>query len=315
MKRKAIIVGIRGIKLSSEEIYLLKKEKPWGVILFSRNIKNLIQLKKLIIDIKNCIKDKNYPILIDQEGGSVSRLNKIIDLSIFSQGFFGNFYKNDRKNFYDYYKIYIDTVCEIIKKVGININTVPVLDVRRKNSHIIIGNRSFSSDASIVSKMGNLCINLYSKNKIATVIKHIPGHGLSKCDSHHKLPVINTKKNELIKKDFKPFKNCKSPFAMTAHVIYSIYDPINTATHSRIVINEIIRKHIGFRGILISDDISMKALKYGLKDNATKALDAGCNLILHSNGNMQEMSKLTKIIPTIDKFTQKKTSHFYNFLR
>ena len=315
MKRKAIIVGIRGIKLSSEEIYLLKKEKPWGVILFSRNIKNLIQLKKLIIDIKNCIKDKNYPILIDQEGGSVSRLNKIIDLSIFSQGFFGNFYKNDRKTFYDYYKIYIDTVCEIIKKVGININTVPVLDVRRKNSHSIIGNRSFSNDASIVSKMGNLCINWYSKNKIATVIKHIPGHGLSKCDSHHKLPVINTKKNELIKKDFKPFKNCKSPFAMTAHVIYSIYDPINTATHSRIVINEIIRKHIGFRGILISDDISMKALRYGLKDNATKALDAGCNLILHSNGNMQEMSKLTKIIPTIDKFTQKKTSHFYKFLR
>ena len=315
MKRKAIIVGIRGIKLSSEEIYLLKKEKPWGVILFSRNIKNLIQLKKLIIDIKNCIKDKNYPILIDQEGGRVSRLNKIIDLSIFSQGFFGNFYKNDRKTFYDYYKIYIDTVCEIIKKVGININTVPVLDVRRKNSHSIIGNRSFSSDASIVSKMGNLCINLYSKNKIATVIKHIPGHGLAKCDSHRKLPVINTKKNELIKKDFKPFKNCKSPFAMTAHVIYSIYDPINTATHSRIVINEIIRKHIGFRGILISDDISMKALRYGLKDNATKALDAGCNLILHSNGNMQEMSKLTKIIPTIDKFTQKKTSHFYNFLR
>ena len=315
MKRKAIIVGIRGIQLSSEEVYLLKKEKPWGVILFSRNIKNLIQLKKLIIDIKNCIKDKNYPILIDQEGGRVSRLNKIIDLSIFSQGFFGNFYKNDRKNFYDYYKIYIDTVCEIIKKVGININTVPVLDVRRKNSHNIIGNRSFSYHPSIISKMGNLCINLYSKNKIATVIKHIPGHGLSKCDSHHKLPVINTKKNELIKKDFKPFKNCKSPFAMTAHVIYSIYDPINTATHSRIVINEIIRKHIGFRGILISDDISMKALRYGLKDNATKALDAGCNLILHSNGNMQEMSKLTKIIPTIDKFTQKKTSHFYNFLR
>ena len=311
MKRKAIIVGIRGIKLSSEEIYLLKKEKPWGVILFSRNIKNLIQLKKLIIEIKNCIKDKNYPILIDQEGGRVSRLNKIIDLSIFSQSFFGNFYKNDRKTFYDYYKIYIDTVCEIIKKVGININTVPVLDVRRKNSHIIIGNRSFSSDASIVSKMGNLCINLYSKNKIATVIKHIPGHGLAKCDSHHKLPVINTKKNELIKKDFKPFKNCKSPFAMTAHVIYSIYDPINTATHSRIVINEIIRKHIGFRGILISDDISMKALRYGLKDNATKALDAGCNLILHSNGNIQEMSKLTKIIPTIDKFTQKKKHRIF----
>ena len=315
MKRKAIIIGIRGLKLSPDEIYLLKKEKPWGVILFSRNIKNLLQLRKLIIDIKNCVKDKNYPILIDQEGGQVSRLNKIIDLSIFSQGFFGNFYKNDKKTFYNYYKIYIDTVSEIIKKVGININTVPVLDVRRKNSHNIIGNRSFSNDPSVVSKIGNLCINLYNKNKIATVIKHIPGHGLSKCDSHHKLPVVNNKKDVLIKKDFKPFKNCDSHFAMTAHVIYSIYDPVNTATHSRIVINEVIRKHIGFRGILISDDISMKALRYGLKDNAIKALDAGCNLILHCNGNMQEMRKLAKIIPTIDKFTQKKTSHFYNFLR
>ena len=314
MKRKAIIIGIRGLKLSPDEIYLLKKEKPWGVILFSRNIKNLFQLEKLIIDIKNCVKDKNYPILIDQEGGRVSRLNKIIDLSIFSQGLFGNFYKNDKKKFYNYYKIYIDTVSEIIKKVGININTVPVLDVRRKDSHSIIGNRSFSNNPSIVSKIGNLCINLYNKNKIATVIKHIPGHGLSKCDSHHKLPVINNKKNVLIKKDFKPFKNCNSHFAMTAHVIYSVYDPINTATHSRIVINEIIRKHIGFRGILISDDISMKALRYGLRDNAIKALDAGCNLILHCNGNMQEMRKLTKIIPTIDKFTQKKTSHFYKFL-
>ena len=314
MKRKAIIVGIRGIKLSSEEIYLLKKEKPWGVILFSRNIKNLTQLKKLIIDIKNCIKDKNYPILIDQEGGRVSRLNKIIDLSIFSQGFFGNFYKNDRKTFYDYYKIYIDTVCEIIKKVGININTVPVLDVRRKNSHSIIGNRSFSSDASIVSKMGNLCINLYSKNKIATVIKHIPGHGLSKCDSHHKLPVINTKKNELIKKDFKPFKNCKSLFAMTAHVIYSVYDPIYTATHSKIIINDIIRKKLKFRHLLISDDICMKALKYGLKENVIKSLKAGCNLILHCNGNINEMRIIANNVPKIDDFVIKKTSQFYKFL-
>ena len=101
---------------------------------------------------------------------------------------------------------------------------------------------------------------------------------------------------------------------MTAHLIYTIYDSIHTATHSKIVINDVIRKHIGFKGLLISDDISMKALKYGLKDNAIKALDAGCNLILHCNGNIKEVSKLVKIIPTIDKFTQKKTSHFYKFL-
>ena len=314
MNRKAIIYGIRGTKLTVEERYLLKTEKPWGIILFSRNIKNLIQLKFLINDIRKSIKDKNYPILIDQEGGKVSRLNKIIDLSLFSQGYFGELYKKDKKVFIHHYKIYLDKVCDILKRVGININTVPVMDVRRKNSHNVIGNRSFSTDPTIVSTIGNLCIHLYKKNKIATVIKHIPGHGLAKCDSHYNLPIIKTKKTELIKKDFKPFRTRQSLFAMTAHVIYAIYDPIYTATHSKIVINDVIRKHIGFKGLLISDDISMKALKYGLKDNAIKALDAGCNLILHCNGNIKEVRELVKIIPTIDKFTQKKTSHFYKFL-
>ena len=315
MRRKAIIFGIRGTKLTAEERHLLKTEMPWGIILFSRNIKNLSQLKYLIKDIRGIIKDKNYPILIDQEGGSVSRLNKIIDFSLFSQGYFEKLYKQDKKVFTHRYNIYIDKVCDILKKVGININTVPVMDVRRKKSHNVIGKRSFSADPIIVSKIGNLCINLYKKNKIATVIKHMPGHGLAKCDSHYNLPVIKAKKTELINKDFKPFRSCQSFFAMTAHVIYSIYDPIYTATHSKIVINDVIRKHIGFKGILISDDISMKALKYGLKDNAIKAIDAGCNLILHCNGNIKEVSKLVKIIPTIDKFTQKKTSHFYKFLR
>ena len=314
MNRKAVIFGIKGYGLTNKEKKFLKKVKPWGIILFSRNIKNLFQLRNLTDEIRKIIKDSSYPILIDQEGGRVSKLNKIIDLSLFSQGYFGKLYKHDKKVFTHRYKIYIDKVCDILKKVGININAVPVMDVRRKNSHNVIGDRSFSTDPTIVTKIGKLCINLYNKNKIATVIKHIPGHGLAKCDSHYNLPVVKIKKAELIKKDFKPFRRCQSFFAMTAHVIYTIYDPIYTATHSKIIINNVIRKHIGFKGLLISDDISMKALKYGLKDNAIKALDAGCNLILHCNGNIKEVSRLVKIIPTIDKFTQKKTSHFYKFL-
>ena len=314
MRRSAIIFGIKGYKLTQDEKKLLKKSKPWGIILFSRNIKNILQLKNLVDDIKNTIKDKKYPILIDQEGGQVSRLNKIIDLSLFSQDFFGKLYYSDKKNFNYLYKIYIDNVSKILKKVGININTAPVLDVRRKNSHKIIGNRSFSANPNIVSKLGNLCIELYKKNKIGTVIKHIPGHGLSKCDSHFNLPIVENSKKELINKDFKPFKICSSFFAMTAHVIYKNYDSKFTATHSKTVINEIIRKRIGFKGLLISDDINMKALKYGLEENALKALDAGCNLVLHCNANIREMNKLTKIIPTIDEFTQKKTSDFYKFI-
>ena len=314
MKRKAIIFGIKGTSLTTEESQLLKTEKPWGIILFSRNIKNINQLKYLINSIKTITKDKKYPILIDQEGGQVSRLNKLIDLSVFSQNYFGKLYIRNRISFRQHYKIYNDIVCNIMKKVGININTIPVLDVRRKNSHNTISDRSFSTDPEIVSKIGNFCIDLYKKNKIATVIKHIPGHGLSKQDSHHELPIIRASNAELVKKDFKPFKMCNSLFAMTAHVIYKIYDPIYTATHSKIVINDVIRKHIGFKGIIISDDISMRALKFGLIDNATKALEAGCNLVLHCNGRIKDMKKLIKIIPTIDKFTQKKTSHFYKLL-
>ena len=314
MNRKAVIFGIKGTQLTNEERYLIKTEKPWGIILFSRNVKNLFQLKQLTNDIKKSIKDKNYPILIDQEGGKVSRLNAIIDLSFFSQDYFGRLYKKDKKFFYQHYKIYIDKICDVLRKAGININTVPVLDVRRKFSHNVIGTRSFSRDADAVTKIGGICIDLHNKNKIATVVKHIPGHGLTRNDSHHDLPVVRAKKNELIANDFKPFRKNKSLLAMTAHVVYSVYDSIYTATHSEIVINDVIRNHIGFKGILISDDILMKALEYGLENNAKKALDAGCNLILHCNGNIKEMNKLVKVIPKIDKFTQKKTSHLYKFL-
>ena len=315
MNRTAVIYGIKGYTLTKEEKKFLKKVKPWGIILFSRNIKNIIQLKLLIAHIKKILHDKNYPILIDQEGGRVSRVDKIINLSFFSQDLFGKLYINNKKLFYKVYKIYVDAVCDIFKKVGININTVPVLDVLRQRGHNVIGNRSFSQKPEIVTKIGNICIDLYKKNNIATVIKHIPGHGSAKCDSHYKTPIIKKDKSELIRKDFKPFRKCKSLFAMTAHAIYSKYDPFNTATHSKIIINKIIRNHTCFKGLLISDDISMKSLKYKLEENATRAINAGCNLILHCNANMSEMRKLSKVIPSIDKFTQKKTSQFYKFLR
>ena len=315
MNRKAVIFGISSYQLKSAEKLILKKIKPWGIILFSRNIKNINQLKELIKDIKKIFDDKKYPILIDQEGGAVSRLNKILDSSIFSQSYFGNLFKKDKKNFNYKYKIYIDTISYILNEVGININTIPVLDVLNNYSHKVIGDRSFSTDSNIISAIGNHTIKLYNKRRIASVMKHIPGHGRARTDSHFKLPIIKSSKKDLIKKDFKPFKLSNSFFAMTAHIIYKSYDSKYSATHSKIIINDVIRKHIGFKGIIISDDISMKALKHGLIKNATKALDAGCNLILHCNGNINEMNKLMKVIPKIDKFTEKKTSQFYKFLR
>ena len=314
MRRKSIIFGIKGTIISSREKLFLRRNKPWGIILFSRNIQNLKQLKVLVNDIKKIFKDENFPIMIDQEGGSVSRLSKIIDFNLFSQSYFGKLYKNEKKNFHETYKIYIDTVSQILKYVGININTCPVLDVKLKNNNGFIGDRSFSNDPKIVRKLGNICVELYRQNKIASVIKHIPGHGSTKKDSHKITPIINNSKKNLINNDFKPFIHSKSFLAMTSHVIYKSYDPINTCTHSKIIIENVIRKYINFKGLIISDDISMKALKFNIEMNAKKALDAGCNLILHCNGNIKEMNNLSKVVPFIDKFTQKKTKQFYKFL-
>ena len=166
INRKAFIVGIKSASLSKKEIIFLKKHKPWGIILFSRNVKGFEQIKKLIKDIRVIFKDKNYPILIDQEGGRVNRLNKLIETSILTAGFFGNLYKKNKKKFFNYYKIYINQISYLLNEIGVNINTVPVLDVRRQNNHDIIGSRSYSNDPEIVSKIGQICINLFKKYKI-----------------------------------------------------------------------------------------------------------------------------------------------------
>ena len=164
MLRKAAIFGIKGVKLSIDEVNFLKRYKPWGIILFSRNIQDIYQLKTLIISIKKALKDENYPILIDQEGGKVSRLDKIIDLSLFSQDFFGKLYTKNKNDFKYLYELYVNKVCEILNFVGVNIITSPVLDVRRKKSHNIIGSRSFSENQNTVSKLGNICIKLFNEN-------------------------------------------------------------------------------------------------------------------------------------------------------
>ena len=314
MKKKAIIISIKGTKLLKKEQILITNEKPWGIILFKRNISSFSQLKKLISNLRKITKDQNFPIMIDEEGETVTRLSKILKNN-FSQQLFGDIYKYNPKLSETLYKDYIDKLSNILKKIGININTVPVLDVLRKKTNKIIGKRSFSKNPFIVKKLGDICVKQYKKNKLGTVIKHIPGHGCSYGDSHLIMPRVNLNLKDLAKIDFFPFKSNKSLFGMTAHILYSKIDKKNVATFSKKIILKIIRKKIGFKGILISDDISMKALKYDLVTNAKKSLSAGCNIVLYCAGKFEETSKLIKEIPYIDKFTSKKTSEFYNFLR
>ncbi len=312
--RRSFITGIKGLKLSKKEIIFLKKYKPWGVILFSRNIKSISQTQKLTAHIKRIFQDKNYPILIDEEGGKVSRLSNFIDSSTFSSEFFGKLYSKNRKQFFAYYNIYIKQTCYLLNLLGININTVPVLDVNRNITNNVIGNRSYSGNPRIVSKIGKICINKFHKNKIATVIKHIPGHGLSKEDSHKKLPIVSQNISLLNKIDFYPFKKQKALLAMTAHIIYKTIDSKYTATHSSKII-KLIRKKIGFKNLIMSDDISMKALKFSVLKNTTQAFSAGCNLVLHCNGKYNEMLIVAKNSPLLSKFIIKKTSQMINIIR
>ena len=312
--RRSFIVGINSTKLSSKEKFFLKTYKPWGVILFTRNIKNINQTFKLTSSIRKIFNDKKYPILIDQEGGRVNRLKNIITFENLNSEYFGKKYLKNINEFKFFYKLFIDKTSYLLKSIGANINTSPVLDLKVKGASNIIGDRSFSKDPKIVSKIGDYCIDYFHENRIGTVIKHIPGHGLAKVDSHFFTPVVNKKINYLVKKDFLPFKNKKALFAMTAHIIFNEIDSINTVTHSKKLI-KIIRKKIGFKNILISDDLSMKSLKGTLKENTIKTFNAGCNLVLHCNGNMSQMEIIGKNSPFINNFIIKKTSQFYKILR
>ncbi len=314
MRLKALIISIKGTELTKREKILLKDERPWGIILFKRNLKSIAQIKKLTNQIKFLTKNKNFPIMIDEEGVSVSRLTELINHN-FSSNFFGDLYKKDKLFSLKLFKIYLFSLSNFLKDLGFNINTIPVLDILKPYTNKIIRDRSFSKDKKIVKEMGIHTIKYLHSNKFAGIIKHIPGHGSAKSDSHKKMPMVSLDFKTLNNIDFYPFKSSKAKFAMTAHILYKKIDKKNVSTFSKIIIEKIIRKKIGFRGILITDDISMKALKYDLITNAKKSLEAGCNIVLYCSGNINDNFKLIRSLPYIDKFTSKKTSEFYKFLR
>ena len=212
--RRSFVVGIKSVKLSLKEKIFLKKFKPWGVILFSRNIKNILQTQKLTKEIRKIFKDKKYPILIDQEGGRINRLKNFISFDNLTSEFFGKKYKKNYSEFKFYYSLFIDKTSYLLNSIGVNINTSPVLDLRMKGCSNIIGDRSFSKDPKIVSKIGDFCINLFHKNGIGTVMKHIPGHGLAKVDSHFFTPIVKKNLKYLKKKKILFHSKIKKLFSL-----------------------------------------------------------------------------------------------------
>ena len=260
IRPKAVIFGLRNLKISPKESELFKKINPLGFILFERNCRSKQQLKVLVKNLKNLL-SHNYPlIMIDQEGGRVARLKKPNWPTYKSAEFFGLKAKKDlnlaKKLVYENSK----KIGQDLQQLGINVNCAPVLDIRYNFTHSVIGDRSFSNDPLIVSSLGKAyCDGLRSKG-IIPIIKHMPGHGLSKVDSHKKTPYVLQDMNFLDKNDFLPFKKLRNePFAMISHIVYSRIDS-KLACESKIIIKKVIRDKIRFKGILISDDINMKAM-------------------------------------------------------
>ena len=295
-----LIIGIEGTALNANESNFLSDYNPWGVILFQRNC---IDYKKTLTLINN-IKSKtheNIPILIDQEGGRVSRLNYKEFPRTLSAKLFGDIFTKDKNLALRALTLNTNLIAASLKDMGININTVPVLDIPSHNESGVIGDRAYSNNRDTISKMGKIVLNENSSNGVGSVIKHIPGHGRATVDSHLGLPIITDEKFLLESDDFVPFEALNNaPLAMTAHALYQKFDENNVATLSEIMIKKIIRNSIGFKGTLITDDISMKALSGNVATNSFLALQAGCDLVLHCNGNFNEVCQIAEKISVLN---------------
>ncbi|MDB9818697.1 beta-N-acetylhexosaminidase [Pelagibacterales bacterium] len=295
-----LIIGLEGTILNDNETKFLSDYKPWGVILFQRNCINHKDTLTLIDKIKSKT-HKDMPILIDQEGGRVSRLNYPEFPRTLSAKLFGDIFIKDKELALRALTLNINLIAGSLKDMGININTVPVLDIPSQKESGVIGDRAYSGDKDIVSQMGKIVLNENNSNGIGSVIKHIPGHGRATVDSHLDLPIIIDEESLLENDDFVPFKALNNaPLAMTAHAIYEKFDKNNVATLSKTMITEIIRSKIGFKGTLMTDDVSMKALSGDVGTNSLLALQAGCDLVLHCNGNFDEICQIADKISMLN---------------
>ena len=307
-----IVFGVKSYKLKKKEKSFFRKSNPLGFILFERNCKNYKQTKLLIKDLKKTTSHKYTMIMIDQEGGRVARLKNPNWKLYPSAEYFGI---KAKKNLSVAKKLIFKNSIEIakdLKKLGINMNCAPVLDVKYDFTNNVIGDRSFSSNPRIVSELGKSFCNGLKKIGIIPIVKHIPGHGPSSRDSHKTTPNVDLDLISLNKKDFLPFKKLnKEPAAMIAHIVYNKIDK-EIACCSKEIIKKIIRKKIGFKGLLISDDINMKALKGTIKNKVKAILKSGCEIILHCNANIKEMMQIYSSIPLIKNETLKKVSKLNN---
>lgn len=299
MNTRALILGCSGCELTPDEIAFFKDVRPWGFILFKRNVSEPKQVRALCDELREITGRANTPILIDQEGGRVQRMGPP-HWPAYPQGrIYGDVYAKDAARGLEIARIGARLIAADLKAVGINVGCLPVLDVPVVGAHDVIGNRAYGNDPQIVSSLGRAAAEGLLEGGVLPVIKHIPGHGRAGVDSHLSLPVVEASLAEL-EQDFKPFQQLADmPLAMTAHVIYSAIDVVRPATTSPVVMVEIIRGKLNFDGLVMSDDLSMQALSGTLSERTEAAFAAGCDVVLHCNGVMEEMVAVAAATPVL----------------
>jgi beta-N-acetylhexosaminidase len=310
MMPTAAILGCAGPTLSAEERQFFRGADPLGFILFQRNCQSPEQVRRLVQDLRDSVGRAEAPVLIDQEGGRVARLRPPAWRKAPAAGRFGVLAARDVGVAVEAARLNAQLMGRELAGLGISVDCAPVLDLQFEGASNVVGDRGFATDPELVARLGRaVCEGLLAAG-ITPVPKHVPGHGRALVDSHHALPEVEASLVVLRQTDFVPFlRLADMPWAMTSHVLYKAIDPERPATTSPLVINDIIRGEIGFKGVLVSDDLSMEALRGDIADRTKRARAAGCDLALHCNGRLEEMRAVAAAAGSISDATGERLIH------
>lgn len=300
MDLRAFITGVSGLSLTADERAFLRAEQPWGFILFKRNIDTPDQVIGLVKELRDCVGRADAPVLIDQEGGRVQRLGPP-HWPVYPPGaVFGTLYDIDSELGLRAARLASALIAFDLTDLGITVDCLPLADVPVAGADAVIGNRAYGTRPDKVAEIARAVTEGLATGGVLPVLKHIPGHGRATADSHLRLPVVDTPRAELERTDFAAFRPLADlPMAMTAHVVFSAIDPAQPATTSATMITQVIRDAIGFQGLLMSDDVSMNALAGSIAERTGAIFEAGCDVVLHCNGNLREMRDVAAGTPML----------------
>jgi beta-N-acetylhexosaminidase len=300
MNSRAFISGISATELSDAEREFIRSERPWGFILFKRNIETPEQVTILVRELRNTLGDPDAPVLIDQEGGRVQRLGPPHWPAYPPGAIFGALYDIDPALGLSAARISTRLIAADLIDLGVTVDCLPLADVPVPGADTVIGNRAYGTEPGKVAAIARAVTQGLEQGGVLPVLKHIPGHGRATADTHFRLPEVDTSKTELERTDFAAFQPLADlPMAMTAHVVFSALDPAHPATTSATIIEQVIRGVIGFQGLLMSDDVSMNALAGSIAERTRAIVDAGCDMVLHCNGNLAEMREVARETPEL----------------